>query len=570
MFPIDISKVPFSRYGSYLAVSKDPRNPGDDRIYIKCLHGNIAQRNIFEIRTEKPAKVKVEPHLLTIQTDDGDINIYMKGSDEIVLFGSCRKFTLSYQNAGQTGYMIVLKESEAVRVLDRDSMLFGLLQMAKGTARLDTRWTPRPDGKNSLRLMCDYADIEVDGTQGFALTYRVQMEEGLPVKDLFIDTDLDVAKIKAEYEEWAARFGRYQPKYQDAAELMQYAIWSAAVYPSGYFKRDAILMSNNWMCSLWCWDNCFNSMALAPYAPKLAFEQIMIPFDCQSETGKIPDRIEDRFCQDLYTKPPAMGWAYKIMCERGYRADDETKRYLRERMIRVLEWWKLFRDDDGDGLCQYNHGNESGWDNSTACDQGLPISSPDLTAFILLDYKVISHLSTELGDSKTAEEYEDLFGELYERFISKQFENGRPVVKLCTTGEAVPNRSALPYGALVLGEYLPKDLAASLAEQISEEFLDNFGLATEAMDSEKFAPGAHYWRGPSWPSLNFQVSDGLRRAGHRGLAQEIARRMCDAVVIQKAAHENYNANTGEGYDDPCYTWMASSFILFADEYFKAD
>jgi hypothetical protein len=40
-------------------------------------------------------------------------------------------------------------------------------------------------------------------------------------------------------------------------------------------------------------------------------------------------------------------------------------------------------------------------------------------------------------------------------------------------------------------------------------------------------------------------------------------------ALQGAAHENYNAHTGEGYDDPAYTWMASVFLLFLDEYFRA-
>lgn len=116
MLPIDLAKVPFSRYGSYLAISKNPRDLSDARLFIRCLHGNIPRRELFEIRIEDGYALDVQPHLLTIQTKRGDIHAYFRGSDELVLFGDCKRFTLSYLNAGQTGYVFAVAPGRAHQI----------------------------------------------------------------------------------------------------------------------------------------------------------------------------------------------------------------------------------------------------------------------------------------------------------------------------------------------------------------------------------------------------------------------------------------------------------------------
>ena len=41
-----------------------------------------------------------------------------------------------------------------------------------------------------------------------------------------------------------------------------------------------------------------------------------------------------------------------------------------------------YRDSNQDGLPEYRHGNEAGWDNATVFDEGGPIESPDLSAYL--------------------------------------------------------------------------------------------------------------------------------------------------------------------------------------------
>jgi len=568
MFSVDISKIPFSRYGSYLSVSRDPKNPDDKSIYINNLHGEIEMRKIFKIELKNDYYIDFNPWLLTIYTNDGDINIYMRGSEEIVLFGSCKSFSLSYSNAGKLGYIFTVHPGKAYRTVDRRSKFFGKLQIIKGESELSTEWEPMQNSQS--RLICQYADVNIKSNNQFLVWYKIEELESKFEENLNIDTTWEIEQIKKEYINWVSVFPEYIDKYNDSANLVKYILWSSVVKANGYVTRDGILMSKNWMCSIWSWDNCFNAMALAPYHPKLAFDQILIIMDNQCLNGKLPDRVNDRDRQVIYTKPPVYGWAFKNMIERGFNADADTLLYFRDRLIKVIDWWFIYRDDDNDGICQYNHGNESGWDNSTAFDHGIPIESPDLTALILLNYKMISLISQKLNDSQMAQKYDKQYKNLYDKFCKHFFVNGLPYVVHNHSHRHIENESALKYIPVILGEYLEPYLFKNLVSAIENSFLAPYGVTTEALHSPKFRDGNSYWRGPAWAPQNYQIADGIRRGGNIKLAKEIAERFCNAIVLQEAAYENYDARTGLGFDDPSYTWTASVFLLFLDEYFKKD
>uniref|UniRef100_UPI000B20FF3A MGH1-like glycoside hydrolase domain-containing protein n=1 Tax=Streptomyces scabiei TaxID=1930 RepID=UPI000B20FF3A len=66
------------------------------------------------------------------------------------------------------------------------------------------------------------------------------------------------------------------------------------------------------------------------------------------------------------------------------------------------------------------------------------------------------------------------------------------------------------------------------------------------------------------------IEDGLRRAGHEGLADEISARF-RALCETSGFAENFDALTGQGLRDRAYTWTASSYLLLArDHHRRAD
>ena len=97
-----------------------------------------------------------------------------------------------------------------------------------------------------------------------------------------------------------------------------------------------------------------------------------------------------------------------------------------------------------------------------------------------------------------------------------------------------------------------------------EAHLTTFGLATERPGSPHYEPDG-YWRGPIWAPSTVLIEDGLRRAGHVRLADEISARF-RALCETSGFAENFDALTGEGLRDRAYTWTASSYLLLARDH----
>ncbi len=99
-----------------------------------------------------------------------------------------------------------------------------------------------------------------------------------------------------------------------------------------------------------------------------------------------------------------------------------------------------------------------------------------------------------------------------------------------------------------------------LADRVREH-LTPYGLATELPSSPRYDADG-YWRGPVWAPATVLIEDGLRRAGHTVLADEISRRF-RALCETSGFAENFDALTGEGQRDRAYTWTASSYLILA-------
>ena len=120
---------------------------------------------------------------------------------------------------------------------------------------------------------------------------------------------------------------------------------------------------------------------------------------------------------------------------------------------------------------------------------------------------------------------------------------------------------------VVLGEHLPADVSSTLADHIKAH-LTPYGLATELPTSPHYLADG-YWRGPIWAPATVLIEDGLRRAGHERLADDISARF-RALCETHGFAENFDALTGTGLRDRAYTWTASSYLLLAEAHAHRD
>jgi glycogen debranching enzyme len=327
-----------------------------------------------------------------------------------------------------------------------------------------------------------------------------------------------------------------------------------------------MLMSKNWMTSVWSWDHCFNAMALTYRNPELAWDQLMVMVDHQDADGAFPDSVNDNGFVWNFCKPPIHGWALRWMMDRTDFIGRKELKEIYKPLAKWTEWWFTYRDSDGDGVPQYNHGNDSGWDNATVFDIGAPVEGPDLAAYLVIQMETLSEVAAALGRKREAKRWRKRADELLKALLDHSWRGTHFVAPRSGDHATAEGDSLLPYLPIVLGKRLPGKVRSALVAGLTEEgrFLTEHGLATESLRSPHYQAEG-YWRGPIWAPPTLLIVDGLFSAGERGLGQQIARRFCD-MVARSGMAENFDARTGAGLCDPAYTWTASVFQVLAHEY----
>jgi hypothetical protein len=347
-----------------------------------------------------------------------------------------------------------------------------------------------------------------------------------------------------------------------AAELAAYVVWSATVRAAGLVTRPAVLMSKHWMDKVWSWDHCFNALALAPGRPELARDQYHLPFDHQDETGALPDSVTHSEVLYNFVKPPIHGWALSHLRRRlGTPLDQAELTETYDRLQRWTDFWLTARRAPGADLPHYQHGNDSGWDNATTFDPERQVITADLSAFLILQLHELAALAANLNRPDEAGHWTRAAEATQTAMLDQLWTDGRFVVRGVDTGHTWYSSSLLDLMPIVLGEHLPDDVSGVLAARI-EPHLTPYGLATELPTSPHYLSDG-YWRGPIWAPATVLIEDGLRRAGHHRLADEISARFRTLCETHGFA-ENFDALTGTGLRDRAYTWTASSYLLLAE------
>ncbi|WP_406162795.1 amylo-alpha-1,6-glucosidase [Streptomyces canus] len=371
-----------------------------------------------------------------------------------------------------------------------------------------------------------------------------------------------VQAARQSFAEFVNAVAPWRSSDTPAAELAAYVVWSATVRPAGLVTRPAVLMSKHWMDKVWSWDHCFNALALAPGHPQLAWDQFSLPFDHQDETGALPDSVTHSEVLYNFVKPPIHGWALGHLRRR--LPNPPSRAQLADVYARLARWtdfWLTARCAPGADLPHYQHGNDSGWDNSTTFDPERVVVTADLAAFLTLQLRELADLADELEQPDDARRWTRTADATQAAMLDTLWTGDRFVARSADGSDTWSSASLLDLMPIALGEYLPEDISAVLARRI-EAHLTPYGLATELPTSPHYLPDG-YWRGPIWAPATVLVEDGLRRGGHHRLADEISARF-RALCEKHGFAENFDALTGTGLRDRAYTWTASSYLLLAE------
>jgi putative isomerase len=570
---LDLKSVPWSRYGSYLALSTLVHadalhgavvTPG---LYLHDLSGNrMWQWNgVFRVDLLHDDAV-VTPHVdeatpgrVRLIGGDGNVEVAWDGPNVLRFRGTGVGLRLT-QSVTETSALAFPVSDRTFRlamgvnlhfaatVLNGDATVAGLrTRTASVAADTKTVFEIRPGSTGSFELALE------------AYEASWQMRD-YPRTFASCVTDVDT-----EFAAWLADTLRTPPEFEDARTLAAYINWSCVVAPRGAMPRAGVLMSKNWMHGVWSWDHCFNAMALASGRPSLAWDQFMLPFDVQHEQGALPDRVHDNGQIWGFVKPPIHGWTLRHL-ERSGVLTDARRREIYPRLARWTQWWLTYRDDDRDGLGEYLHGNDSGWDNATAFDMGFPAEGPDLAAFLVIQMDVLADLARKLGRPAESRRWAEKAEAMLTQLLTQLWDGNRfRAVRSSDHISDDASQSLVPYLPIVLGARLPADIRAKLVSTVQQSgLLTPFGPASERPESPLYRADG-YWRGPIWAPTTALLVDGLAACGAKDLAVETVRRFARTCRANGFA-ENFEATSGRALRDPAYTWTSSAFLSLVNTY----
>lgn len=565
---LNLQEMPFSTRGSYMVVGYHEGTFNGQEIkkgiYLRTVHGMaqmpfIAQLIPVNGDEELSYTVEAQPHALEVKCGCGVITFSFADADTLVITGKGEMFGIRFEILHQ-GSFEMIEPVMTDRGLSYLVNSFGtktryMLTCQGGKENLDQKW-------NVSGAM--HAAFQVDAVDRTFTVVLEEIEDSWYQKNTVYDIDQVCEYAKKEFDMFYQSMPVVPERFEEARRKAAYVNWSSIVKKKGFLKRDTMFMSKNWMCNVWTWDHCFNAMALAYENPQEAWNQFMLPFDNQTETGRLPDSINDSLIIDNYCKPPIHGWTLRHL-KRIMHLDKDQEYEAYQGLSKWTEWWLNYRDQDHDGLCEYTHGNDSGWDNSTVFHELPPVTSPDLATFLIIQMEELANLADAIGRTEEMEQWNHRTEKMKQQLFSQLFDGEKPIAIRTITREKIDSESLLVYMPILLGMELPEDKKQYMIRQLkSKRFCTEHGLATESPQSPLYESDG-YWRGPIWAPSTMLLADGLWECGEKEFVKSLTEKFCE-MVLKSGCAENFDALTGDGLRDRAYTWTASVMLVMAHEF----
>lgn len=335
----------------------------------------------------------------------------------------------------------------------------------------------------------------------------------------------------------------------------------------------------------WAWDSWKHAVALAPFAPELAKNQIRTMFDYQLSDGMVIDCIysdpEENNARD--SKPPLTAWAIDEIFT--HTQDTAFLREIYPQLLTYHRWWYAKRDHNRNGICEYGSTDgtaeaaawESGMDNAIRFDNAKMVKSTndawsfdqesvDLNAYLALEYKLLKKFAAIIDlpfdePDHTSEVAQYFFDEKEGFFFDRRLSDG----------SFIREEGSEAYTPFWTGIATPEQMKQAMAKFTDEKkFATYIPFPTAAADNPKFMPKG-YWRGPIWLDQTYFGIKGLRNYGYSDLADECTQQVfdrLDGLTGNAPIHENYGTHTGERLKAPHFSWSAAHLLMLYNEYGK--
>ena len=558
--PLDINDAPFSRRGHWLSLSC-AYEPTGCLIGMRTARGAVIHKTLLTVEILRegqsvPSELRVSPGSLLLVTEFGDIAFALTDTATLRI-QTVQGVVLRVQMVDQP-YSSSLQCEPGRWHLNLNAsrtrlMITALSGELHGHAPFIAGKSDTEPARLDLSVAPGEQNAELEITE-FESTW-MRPAKRMTFNDICVTANRD-------FDAWFAAFGDFRAESCALARRAAFVLWANTVPAGGNYASPAVMMSRNALIGIWSWDHCFVALALARAHPEQAWEQWWLPFKLQTEEGMLPDAFTESYRDYAMTKPPVHGWALRTILK-FYHPTEAELREAYGALERWTTWWLTHRDDDGDGIPQYNHGCESGWDNDSLCCGGLPCESPDLSVYLIQQQQMLATLARRLNNEADATRWDLAAHQLKERLIAHSWQGDRFIAPQSGSHAIGLQGNCLrKFWPLLLGKELPDAITSALLKEllVTGNFRTSHGFATESTSSSYYKSNG-YWLGPIWAPSTYQVVEILDL---HGLEDEATRAMRDFVQLceRNGFRENYDAVTGDGLCDRGFAWTAAVCLDF--------
>ncbi len=530
--------------------------------------------------------MKIAPYL------DGEELPYRYECDPAKLTVTTKKGTIEFTYE-QSDIMRVRVKGVGLRVFYEPQMHEGGVERKKGEVELGFNFigkllfkeisgTMSNNAKWNFREVCPYPfeiDLTPDPVTGVGELAVHEYDSNTAAKESYIGFDEAYRNTLSDFERFCENYPPVPVMYRDMAKKAAWTVWHSYLGPRGSLKKPIVYMHKLFMNRAFGWHQCFHAMAMTKNARE-AWDLLLSMFEYQDQAGGVPDNISDRNQYvRISTKPPLYGYAVVYILDNfdvsALTRDDYENLY--DKLCSYSDWWFVHHDHAKTGYPAYYHVDESGYDESTLFDEGLPIQAPDLQAYMVMLCEALSRLASLTGKSSEAEQWMSRSKRVLAFLTDELWDGEQFRAKLTTSGQYCKCGSIAQLQPVMLGSRLPMHIIKKLAERLldPDEFLTDFGVATENLKSDKLVMRA-FTRGAVVAPTQFLLIYGLLDAGEKEAAYTIAAKYLNALMIKGLAlgihpyrkepvsgdkiKENFSAMS-VGF--PFSAWVGSIFLALA-------